>query len=331
MAQYVSWATGDTIPDPDASGDWGGFMRFSARFYSIPRAVALYRQYVGALVLRTNTFTKKRYADDPAVMAWELSNEPRPGTDGLNGRSNVEDFVRWNRETAAFIHSLDPNHLVTTGSERKVGCIQDTSLFIRTHAESRHRLRQLPPVAEELGMVPRETDGRDSRAKRGKIHGVPPPAHENGAPARHPARGGTPVGAAGIEFDLRLRLFDAWDPYPPRGPAQENRFTESRTLKPFTFTFVHSQRNASLTQYGNKQCLEREIFSAKIIEKGTDDINIGYNIRLYSLPELQSILSRNGFEIINTWGDFDKTEYSVRSRRLITLSKKIKNLQKTNT
>lgn len=85
----------------------------------------------------------------------------------------------------------------------------------------------------------------------------------------------------------------------------------------------------------NKYCIitnrydivnEREISSAKIIEEGKDEINIGYNIRLYSLPELQSILRRNGFEIINLWGDFDKTKYSINSRRLITLSRKIKNI-----
>ena len=85
----------------------------------------------------------------------------------------------------------------------------------------------------------------------------------------------------------------------------------------------------------NKYCIikneydmvkEREIFSAKIIKKGKDEVNISYNIRLYSLPELQNMLERNGFEIINCWGDFDKTDYSVKSRRLITLSRKIKNI-----
>ena len=40
FAQYVRWITGETIPDPDrpvmATGDWGGFMQFSARFYTTP-------------------------------------------------------------------------------------------------------------------------------------------------------------------------------------------------------------------------------------------------------------------------------------------------------
>jgi len=85
----------------------------------------------------------------------------------------------------------------------------------------------------------------------------------------------------------------------------------------------------------NKYCLikneydiinEREMFSAKIIEKGKKEVNIGYNIRLYSLPELQNMLIRNGFEILNIWGDFDKSKYSINSRRLITLSRKIKDI-----
>jgi mannan endo-1,4-beta-mannosidase len=44
-------------------------------------------------------------------MAWELANEPR----GFH--NNTADFNLWIDNTAAFIKSLDPNHLVTTGSE----------------------------------------------------------------------------------------------------------------------------------------------------------------------------------------------------------------------
>ena len=47
FAQYVRWITGETIPDPDrpemARGDWHGFMKFSARFYTVPAANELYR------------------------------------------------------------------------------------------------------------------------------------------------------------------------------------------------------------------------------------------------------------------------------------------------
>lgn len=71
---------------------------------------------------------------------------------------------------------------------------------------------------------------------------------------------------------------------------------------------------------------EREIFSATIVEDGKDAIRVGYNIRLYSLPELTSMLERNGFELLNVWGDFDKRNYSLHSRRLITLAQKTRDL-----
>lgn len=42
-----------------------------------------------------------------------------------------------------------------------------------------------------------------------------------------------------------------------------------------------------------------------------------------SLPELRRMLHENGLEILEVWGDFTKEEYSVKSRRLITLSRKM--------
>lgn len=137
MSQYVSWATGEPIPDPDATGDWHGFMRFSARFYSIPEAIKINRNYIKDLINRTNTVSGKKYSDDPAIMAWELSNEPRPGTDDEYGEKNIKAFMKWIDETAAYIHSLDSNHLVTTGTEGKVGCIGNSGYFMKTH-QSEH-------------------------------------------------------------------------------------------------------------------------------------------------------------------------------------------------
>jgi hypothetical protein len=36
------------------------------------------------------------------------------------------------------------------------------------------------------------------------------------------------------------------------------------------------------------------------------------------------MLTRNGFEILQVWGDFDGTPLSVESKRVITLSRKRK-------
>ena len=136
FAQYVRWVTGETIPDPDkpemARGDWHGFMEFSARFYSIPAANELYRDYIKHLVQRRNTVNGRTYRDDPAIMTWELANEPRPGPDDASDAS-VEVFCRWVDDTAQFIHDQDPNHLVCTGSEGIWGCLKKPDVFIKAH------------------------------------------------------------------------------------------------------------------------------------------------------------------------------------------------------
>jgi mannan endo-1,4-beta-mannosidase len=102
MAQYVSWHEETSIPYP---GDWFAFMAYSARFYACAECQAWYRNHIEAIVNRTNPYTGLKYRDDPAIFSWELANEPRRYPD------------EWIDETAAYIKSLDPNHLVTTGSE----------------------------------------------------------------------------------------------------------------------------------------------------------------------------------------------------------------------
>ena len=137
FAQYVRWVTGETIPDPDkpvmARGDWSGFMKFSARFYRIPEAVQLYRDYVTHLIQRRNTVNGRRYRDDPAIMTWELANEPRPGTDDAATMADVPIFCQWVDQTARFIHEQAPNHLVCSGSEGIWGCLKKPEVFLEAH------------------------------------------------------------------------------------------------------------------------------------------------------------------------------------------------------
>jgi mannan endo-1,4-beta-mannosidase len=135
FAQYVSWATGDAIPDPDkpvmTKGNWSGFMKFSARLYVTPAANQLYLDYLSQLIQRRNTVNGRVYRDDPAIMTWELANEPRPGADAA--MSGVPEFCRWVDMTARFIHAQDPNHLVCTGSEGIHGCLDKTDVFLKAH------------------------------------------------------------------------------------------------------------------------------------------------------------------------------------------------------
>jgi mannan endo-1,4-beta-mannosidase len=102
MAQYVSWREQTPIPYP---GDYGVFIAYAAKFYGYPECQTWFRDHIAMIVGRTNPYSGLKYRDDPAVFSWELGNEPRRYPQS------------WIDETSAYIHSLDPNHMVTTGSE----------------------------------------------------------------------------------------------------------------------------------------------------------------------------------------------------------------------
>jgi len=133
FSQYNVWTGGQTVDPEDTSQGWSAFMDFSATFYSNERAMHLFREYVRTIVTRTNTVNGRPYAADPTIMSWQLVNEPRPGRDGEPGKKNLPQFYRWIEETARFIHELDTNHLVSSGSEGIVGTLQVEEYFLEAY------------------------------------------------------------------------------------------------------------------------------------------------------------------------------------------------------
>ena len=71
-------------------------------FWTDPQVIADFKETIRFVVLRTNTLTGVRYCDDKAILCWETGNE-------------IDSPAPWTREIAAFIKSLDRNHLVMDG------------------------------------------------------------------------------------------------------------------------------------------------------------------------------------------------------------------------
>ncbi|MBN2213482.1 MAG: cellulase family glycosylhydrolase [Bacteroidales bacterium] len=133
MAQYVNWATGDSIIDPDATNNWRGFMNYSAGFYYNEDAKQCFSQYLKHIIRRKNTINQTFYFKDPTIMAWELANEPRPHPESLQNKELLTDYYKWIDSTASYIHSLAPYQLVTTGSEGLAGSLHDSAIYFNTH------------------------------------------------------------------------------------------------------------------------------------------------------------------------------------------------------
>lgn len=125
---YLEWAGCGPVPDPD---DWDAFQKYHCQFVQNDKAKEFAANHVKYIVSRTNTVTGKPYTESPAILAWELANEPR----AFAGDSITKAcFSEWVKDQASLIKSLDANHLVTTGSEGIWGCEMDSALFREIHA-----------------------------------------------------------------------------------------------------------------------------------------------------------------------------------------------------
>lgn len=127
-AAYLEWAGKGEAPVPSVDG-WPRFMEYVSQFVFSDSAKAMYADHVRYIVGRENSVTGRKYSDSPAIMSWQIANEPRPFAD-----ESKHAFSEWIAETAALIKSIDPNHLVSVGSEGYNGCEGDIDLWKEIHS-----------------------------------------------------------------------------------------------------------------------------------------------------------------------------------------------------
>jgi mannan endo-1,4-beta-mannosidase len=108
ITQYLYWAG---IKDAaDDSQPFGINMERAMLFYTNEVTRRLYREHVEKIITRRNTVTGVLYRDDPTIMGYELMNEAQAPTGRWAERR------AWVAEMSAYIKSLDPDHLVTSGT-----------------------------------------------------------------------------------------------------------------------------------------------------------------------------------------------------------------------
>lgn len=130
---YNYWTKYGEVIDPyDSLQAWDKFMDYSSSFFKNEKGNNLFKKYLEKIIKRKNTYTGTYYYEEPTIMAWQLANEPRPGS-GTLSFSNQTCFFDWINETARFIKSIDQNHLVSTGSEGVIGSLQIDSIYVKAH------------------------------------------------------------------------------------------------------------------------------------------------------------------------------------------------------
>jgi mannan endo-1,4-beta-mannosidase len=98
------------IPFVDNWFWWGGVAEYASfrgkrpkDFWTDPQLISDFEKTINFVLNRKNTFTGVRYKDDKAVLGWETGNE-------------LEAPLSWQNTIAAYIKSIDKNHLVLEGT-----------------------------------------------------------------------------------------------------------------------------------------------------------------------------------------------------------------------
>ncbi|XP_045807817.1 mannan endo-1,4-beta-mannosidase 4-like [Trifolium pratense] len=112
-SKYVEWARqrGENIISEDD-------------FFTHPVVKQYYKNHVKTMLTRKNTINGLLYKDDPTIFAWELINQPRYEND-TSGKS----IQNWVSEMAAYVKSIDSNHLLEIGLEGFYGETTSQKLF----------------------------------------------------------------------------------------------------------------------------------------------------------------------------------------------------------
>ena len=119
------------IPFIDNWHWWGGPLEYAAfrgkkrdEFWTDRQLIDDFKKTIEFVINRKNTYTGVTYKDDKAILAWETGNELLPP-------------FSWTREIAAFVKSLDKNHLLLEGiiaRELSEDALQDPNLdILSTH------------------------------------------------------------------------------------------------------------------------------------------------------------------------------------------------------
>ena len=126
---YLENAGAGKAVQPDEMG-YAAYMKYASQFATNQKAQQLFFNHVRFILNRTNRYTGKRYVDDPAIMSWQIGNEPR-----AFDKAVWPQFEAWLAKAAALMKSIDKRHLVSVGSEGAFGCEDDYDSWQRVCAD----------------------------------------------------------------------------------------------------------------------------------------------------------------------------------------------------
>ncbi|KAG1723775.1 glycoside hydrolase family 5 protein [Suillus paluster] len=163
-----------TPPRNSLSNDYGGMdlyvRQFALKnhddFFTSDKILAAFQNYTKQIVLR--------YFNSPAVFSWELANDARcNSTMPTSATCTTQTITTWHAIMAAFITSLDPNHMVSAGTSGfqctdcpKLYPITPTASPTPSPAPGKKRSRVTPLTKEQIVKQRAESRRRNRAAAK---------------------------------------------------------------------------------------------------------------------------------------------------------------------
>ncbi|MEO5909248.1 MAG: beta-mannosidase [Pelobium sp.] len=129
--QYLNWNGKIDLATMQKKLSWDGLRDETSKFYDCQPCKDDYLKQVDYILNHVNIYNGKKYTEEPAIMAWELANEPRP----MRPKA-VSSYKKWIADVATHIKSKDSNHLVTIGTEGTQGTEESIDLWKEIHKNS---------------------------------------------------------------------------------------------------------------------------------------------------------------------------------------------------
>ncbi|KAJ7097935.1 glycoside hydrolase family 5 protein [Mycena belliarum] len=119
-------ATNNSLPRNSLSSDYGGMDGTYQAEQITQTIIAAFENYTTQIV--------SRYVNSTSVLSWEIANDPRCNSSiGATPSCNTNTITRWHDRIATKIKSIDPNHLVSSGTQGFF-CADCPKIFQRTPA-----------------------------------------------------------------------------------------------------------------------------------------------------------------------------------------------------
>ncbi len=126
--QYLNWNGLIADSTLKRKPDWDELRDQVSKFYFCDPCKAAYEKQVRFILAHTNIYSGLQYINDPAIMSWEIANEPRPMRPAA-----IADYKKWIHSVSTLIKSIDKNHLLTIGTEGTIGTENNDDLYEAIH------------------------------------------------------------------------------------------------------------------------------------------------------------------------------------------------------